>query len=123
MRRPLAALPLVALLAAACDRATAPADPLRITRDATQLSITNTSARAVYFRVHGRKATTLMYWTPCVDPQCPSLAPGATARVSYPSPLIPAEEEEAVVIWWTAKVRPGAAPTAGETHAIVVPLE
>ena len=69
-----------------------------------RIRITNRTTKPVYTSTVGRElAAHILLNTQCVDPiKCPPIAPGDTEEVSYPSPVIPEGEREALVYWWHA---------------------
>ena len=65
--------------------------------------LVNDTALPVFATVFGANATAKINWAACVDAaQCPPIAKGATGQLTYPVPLLGAQEREAVVYWWHA---------------------
>jgi hypothetical protein len=126
MRRVAFALALVLPVVQGCGNATAPdaRESVRVTREATSLAITSQSAKPVFLFVIGQEMATRTDWLPCVEERiCPPLAPGGTQRVAYPSALIPATEQAALVVWWHVRYPLGRPPLMEESGSIVVPLQ
>ena len=124
MRR--VALALVLAIVQSCGDATAPdaREPVRVRREATSLAITSQSAEPVFLFVIGQEMATRTDWVLCVEERiCPPLAPGATQRVAYPSTMIPASEQAALVVWWHVRYPLGRPPVAEGGGSIVVPLQ
>lgn len=102
---------LAVVLLAACDLPFSSDDAdaaIRARAEAPTLSITNSGGRAVRYLVFD--PTELASWARCGpdQPECPTLAPGETNRVSYSA--IGGYDDgdaEAVVLWWIDEPVPG----------------
>ena len=85
--------------------------------------LVNDTHQPVFATVFGAKATARINWATCVDAaQCPPIAAGSTGELTYPVPMLEAQEREAMVYWWHA-----ARGANGELHpdsirAVVVGL-
>jgi hypothetical protein len=124
MKAPILLAALV--LGAACNSPLGPdtSHPLRVNaRDGT-LQLANTSDQRVFYFIYERQAAALINWAPCVDPlHCASVAPHAQDTLPYSSigGYLPGKTE-AILFWWYAAPRPGAAPVPGQVAAMVLTL-
>jgi hypothetical protein len=94
-----------------------------VTATDAAVRLENVSERPVFYFVSERGAAALINWAACVEPACPSVAPGARAAIPYPAigGYAPGKDE-AVVWWWEAVPGPADRQVPGAVHAVVVGL-
>jgi hypothetical protein len=94
-----------------------------VTAAAAAVQLENVSERPVFYYVYERGAAALINWAACVEPACPSVAPGSGASIPYPAigGYAPGKRE-AIVWWWEAVPGPADGQVPGEIHSVVVGL-
>jgi len=115
---------LAVWLALGCSSPTGPAElPLRVTTTDAAVQLENVSKRPIFYFLYEREAAALINWAACVEPACPSLAPGARTAIPYPAIGGYAPGKGEAIVWWWVAI-PGAAGGrgAGPVHAVIIRL-
>ena len=110
-------------LALACASPTEPgASGLRAQATNGTVQLQNPSTHRLFYFILERQAAAAANWAACVEPACPSLAPGDGTSLPYAAigGYAPGQRE-AIVWWWEAQARAGGS-VPGPIHLLVLPL-
>lgn len=92
---------------------------------AATLSVSNVGARPVHYAVYERQDAGTVTWVKCTPANagCPTLEPGATARVPYAEiSRYDDGDAEAIVYWWESHPDGAGGYTIGRAGSIIVRL-